>query len=555
MKSYEIILTCLMLFLSYSQGAFALSISIHQPYSNISSGSNTTWSRINISTADEEIKNMKIYTDLPIQSYFSQNDFNINANSYKAVDFNISVPKFLAPSTYNSKFYLIYYKDIGIFDNLTNSTINMTVPFFDEISYSVTINKTINFNVIQSFNFSLSDGEDYNMTLAIENTGNSQFDLDMESSGSILDIDREYAMYPGEKRSIFFNSTIPMNQTPGKYIANITYSSDSMEKKTEITFNILDKTYPEGAIVCDNEVEINKEFSVKAKEIKDNIAVSSFWIKVWDPDGDVKQYDNGKSEISQKAEKFGEYEVTLSVNDTSGNIFVAKKKINVTKSKILQIESNPLKLGKVKVDDEKKKFQIATLYDNVKISITLENVSDNSPSYYICTDIDCFEVIEGDSFTIEKATYIYLRIVSNSIGEASGYLKFNVPDYIDLPESRIRFDIGFISYSIPDPIDTIMFDKYERHCWANDTGDYETSEYTCQETYPIDINSNEMGTFVTQTMLDNYEELQKNKIDTIEGTIGGQATTIWIIIIILVSVSLLAFYELFIAPKLMWMRG
>jgi hypothetical protein len=100
-----------------------------------------------------------------------------------------------------------------------------------------------------------------------------------------------------------------------------------------------------------------------------------------------------------------------------------------------------------------------------------------------------------------------------------------------------------------------IFGKFYRHCWANDTGDYDTSTYTCQEVYPIDVETGEMGTFVTQEMLDSYKSGQERELGIVTGTIGGQGILIWILLIVLVVGGILVYYELYIAPKIIMLRG
>lgn len=535
--------------------AASLDINIQPQYTEVSAGFDDIYAKLNFTT-NEDIKNIKIFTDLPLQNSFSSNEFDLN-NSYRAIDFSVSIPEYLSPKTYDAKFYIIYEKNIDVVKNeSTNETEKILVPFSTNFGYQLKVNQTTDFNVIDYFDFNLSNDEDYNFTLVIENTGNHEYDVEIETENNdILDIDKTYTLHPGETKEYYFEGVIPLNLTPDEYYFNITYISGNVSKVTEMTFDVIDNVYPEGVVTAVDEVEIYQSFRVQAKEIKDNIEVDDFWIKVWDSDGDVTEYEHGEDDISYETKKFGEHEVTLSVNDTSGNVFIYKRIVNVTKSKILQLENEVLNLGKVKVGDKDRMFLVATLYDNIKIGVTLENVSDNSLDYYICTDVDCFDVLEGETFDVEKATYIYVHVYSNSLDKASGYLRFTAPDWIELPYNRLKFNIEFITYDIPDPIDMEMFGQYERHCWANDTGEYETSTYTCQEVYPIDVETGEMGTYVTQKMLDQYEHGQERELEVVGGTIGGQSLFIWILIIILIIGGLIAFYEIYIAPKLMVLRG
>jgi hypothetical protein len=430
------------------------------------------------------------------------------------------------------------------------------VPFASNINYQVIINETTAFSVNNKFDFNLSNEEDFNLTLSIENLGNHEFDIEVEAEDNdIINLSKVYTLYPGETKEIYYEGVIPSDLTPDQYYFNITYISGNISNVTELSFDIVDNVYPEGVITAEDEVEIYQSFRIQASEIKDNIEVHDYWIKVWDPDGELTEYEHEEKDVNFETSKFGEHEVTLSVNDTSGNVFIYKRIVNVTKSKIVQLEGEVLDLGKVKAGDNEKKFVVGSLYDDIKIRVFLENVSDNSLDYYICTEVDCFDILEDESFSIEKATYIYVRVYSNNLGKASGYLRFDVPDYIDLPYKRIKFNIEFISYEVPDPIDMLMFGKYPRTCWANDTEDYDTSTYTCQEVYPIDVETGEMGTFITQEMLELYESGQERELDIVTGTIGGQSIFIWILIIILIIGGIIAYYEIYIAPKVIFLRG
>jgi hypothetical protein len=554
MRRFLIVFTLMLVILLPNVSA-SLVTNVNSLYSEVNAGFEGVYSQINFTT-NENIKNVKIFTDLPLQNSFSSNNFNINNSSY-IVNFSIEIPTLLSPNTYNAKFYVIYEKDEEVIINQSaNQTEIITMPYSFNTNYQVIINDTMDYNIKNSINFTLSNDDEFNFTLEVKNIGNYEFEIKIESDDNeILNLNKKYTIYPGETKELFYEGIIPLNLTPGQYDFNITYVTNSINKTTRMYFNVTDNILPECVINAPNEVEIYQPIQASIGSIKDNIKVYDYWMKVWDPDGDFTEYDHKLDNIKYNTKKFGTHEITLSINDTSGNLFVCRKKVNVTKSEILQLESDVLNLGKIKAGDNEKKFQVASLYDNVRINVTLENVSNNALDYYICTEVDCFDVLENEPFTIEKATYIYVKVYSNVIGKASGYLKFTAPDWINLPNKRVKFNIEFINYDVPDPIYMDIFGKFYRHCWANDTGDYDTSTYTCQEVYPIDVETGEMGTFVTQEMLDSYKSGQERELGIVTGTIGGQGILIWILLIVLVVGGILVYYELYIAPKIIMLRG
>lgn len=103
---------------------------------------------------------------------------------------------------------------------------------------------------------------------------------------------------------------------PGTYEASVTVVVGDRSDIAEFTLDVVDETPPDVRLTATETVEVGEDPELDASESSDNVAIAEF---EWDFDDGTTDAGANLTQPEHSFDEAGEYEVTVTVTDTSGN--------------------------------------------------------------------------------------------------------------------------------------------------------------------------------------------------------------------------------------------
>lgn len=532
---------------------------------------------------NENITNVQITTDMTLNTTFSDNNFNMNTNDTKRINFTLNVPEYYRPYAFNSNFFVTYKNftvvPYSFYSNETNSTINgvVQVATFNNIvvPFNFTVKEERTINTTSNLSTTVNNGETKSLFLNFVNTGNTPIFVNLTSTRFLTNISTTALLWPSENRDISFYVIAPMNTTPGNYTENITvvfgderfvplnvtFEDDVytlgivIQRQRTIPVNILikDPYKPNLSITNKDSIELFQDMQIDVA-ISDNINVSNFTVIVLDPNGNITSFQDHKR-VDYSTKMMGLHEIDLIAFDYSGNRNEIRSNFTVKPRKLITLTDDMLALGKHKIGNYSQ-YQLLQIYSATPVKISLGNYTitgeDSSGRIFINGNNfdEKIEINDNASASFNKMGYIYLGFSKLAPGRISGTLVIQSTDNtVDFGTKQVDFSIEFVNYELPQVYQGKLLGLYPRICVANDTGEYETSTYICTETYPIDINPDDMQTLVSQKALNEYDAKHGLEIaDKTDEIVRMYQVAILLVLGLIFMIGFII-YQLYIWPK------
>ena len=252
---------------------------------------------------------------------------SLSAGESKLIYINVTIPAGQPAGIYTSQFVVNATNSIQYCQpeencwKFLNITVNVTQDWswkrapeeFSSTLYTSTSGFLTNVTVTNEGNV--------NITFAIAKSGNAS---------SLLIIPDSITVPFGSSANLTVNYSVPANQQPGYYEANVSITNSSAQPvQLNVTFKLtVADTIPplvENASLSKTLLEANYESLNISADASDNIAISKVWANISLPTGGytIKEMSNiggNTYRVTYTPTIGGTYSVTVYANDTSGNV-------------------------------------------------------------------------------------------------------------------------------------------------------------------------------------------------------------------------------------------
>jgi len=483
---------------------------------------------------------------LPFSITFNQTHFT-NLSTFFDNEFVISVPLEANAGDYTGKIWIYGEGQTEVIELLVN------VP------------SVLNFSVPEKINNSFSTGDSGVFFINITNLGNAEASISYHITGNIFTIDDlgSFVVYPRMNYMFPVTYYFESGYVPGNYTTNITFASDIISSKIVLETNITDSEAPVISDIRYNPQQIAGEEFIVSFSVSDNKAIDSVWLEYGT--SNVINFDSIDSihYATINLYAIGDKVINIYANDTSGNEAIEKLTITLEPNDIAEVykinyyemkagyslkkpifhSDEPIYLkGKLLEINYKKPNETLGEEANIRVALAVPGKEYNLE-----------EGFETD-FAGENVTDVDLVFESDWVSDFSLKIQITPPSWVSNEPYIIELDTHVGQYNIPESI-TKTIGNVVKHCVPNISSEnYPDSYWLCEEKYPININPDNMGRFMTSNEYDAIMSECATRLDSMEKTkdvviFQSQLGFIFLLII----VSILGVFWLFFGRRITYL--
>jgi uncharacterized membrane protein len=240
---------------------------------------------------------------------------------------NVTIPAGMGPGVYKSKFLI----------NATNSTCNPAEKCWKYVNVSAIVPEDwswiVSPTIVSGLVYTGTSGYLGNITVTITGNMNITFNssnLAGYNGTSLISVFPSTLLIENYSSNNFtVNYSIPLDQQPGIYIANVSISNSSANPTVnyvKIKLNVQDNIYPliENLTLSKTSLEANYESLNISADVSDNVGISTVWVNIKSPYYDenvtMSLLSGNTYYVTYTPTRGGLHNVTVYVNDTSNNI-------------------------------------------------------------------------------------------------------------------------------------------------------------------------------------------------------------------------------------------
>lgn len=407
-----------------------------------------------------------------------------------------------------------------------NTTINHTITILEDRGWKLTENQPWE----NTTRITMRAGEAKSIgEVFLESTGNTNVELNtlyLGNGSGFLQTQKRQTLF--KKSTTFFGLTllVPQRQEEGTYNTTLLITGAGKQVTIPLLVKITDTISPEFKSITFDEDRVWHDMEVVV-EVSDNIGVVNMTIS-WDNQTRQMRQDQQLWIYNTTLRVPGTYNFTFCARDNPGNKNCTTREHTMKKLDLIT--------GNNSIELPKKKYGSFTLIQAFNITespipngsvfvklldftTNLQNVSEKTFRIRLTDNEGAVRDFEqtGQEIEIKAGGPVKLSVRSEELATFEGVLGIRVPGYA-LNESNIAFSGRFLEYDVPQPF--TISDWYGGKpfsCEVIDTGNLETSFYTCEVQFPIGIDVEELAIPTTP----GEKRLEDDKLNT---TISGYET-------------------------------
>lgn len=451
-------------------------------------------------------------------------------NDEESVEVNIEVDDDIEPGSYDFTY------QISVADEIVNVTKSFIVL--------ENINWTINTSTLTNQTYKTGDSVFFGY-VELENIGNKNVEITLSKTGNksyMLGIPQPQTLYKKSVLRLNFQLQVPTVEVPDEYDIELIIEGGDIIETIPFTITIQDSLKPniESISFSTDKVYKENDLTVIATDNNDVTRVELTY------DGQTIKLvkDGNKFTIQQKFIKLSRYVMNFCAYDEINNSVCEIVNKTFIKDNVVSFDDPSLELPTKKITKYSKIHLLdinKTIPEGVVIQLVELNIVGGSGNYsptvrIIDQDgtVKTFSQYENQ-VKITDVGEVFLEVRSDVVSDYNGILRIILPDYVEEVED-ISFKVGFKDYDVPEDFTLPWFDDRTVICEVEDTGDLETSQYTCEMNFPIDVAKEDLSFPTTareKSKLDTDVEVVRDELSKSK---GRSATIITLLIMILIVV-------------------
>ena len=435
------------------------------------------------------------------------------------------------------------------------------VAFTKEFEVLENINWTYDIDELNTSTVIKAGEGEYLGRIVITNQGNEDVEITTTKTGNqtdMLSVPQTQTLYRKNTVNLDFQAQVPTIRKSGVYEYDIKISGGGLNYTIPLNITVVDSINPviESIEFSTDIVYVDNNISVVAT---DNDDVEKVIMSINDETDVELDKDSNLFTTTYQFNKLSRYVLEFCAYDVEENeacermnkTFSQREVINET-SKILNMPS--VRYGKY---SSLKLFNIVGDIEN-GVTITLDNYDDSSVGE---SSTPIFRIVDEDG-SIKNFGQYDSQITLTDIGEytlqiradyetdISGILTVEMGEQYE-QISDITFKVSFKSYDIPEDFSVNWLNGRDMVCNVNDTGNLDTSFYSCLLTYPIDTRADDIS--IPTTVSEN-EDMEQEIQDIQTQSDKDKAKSGWIIGILIGVLLVTILWAVFIITWYPYMR-
>lgn len=398
----------------------------------------------------------------------------------------------------------------------------------------------------------------------LENIGNSDVEITTSKIGInnyIIGIPQPQTLYKKSDLRVNLQLQIPTTFSPGVYYYNITLSGGEINFVQQIKIIVIDSIKPILESINFSTDKVNKDNNI-ILIATDNDVVSSVQLKYSGKSFNFKK-DGQKFTLTHKFDKLSLYNLEFCAVDNANNNNCIVVNKTFVKTILVDGAKTQIKMPSKKIGTYSTMI-LFNLSNEVDEVVTVELVEFNSNSINM-SDSYSIRIIDGDG-TVKRLTKydnqieisspgeIKIEVRSEEVADYSGLLRLILPDYAN-EVSDIKFTVSFKEYDVPEDFSVDWIGDRKLDCTVVDTGNLDTSYYSCTLKYPIDTRPEEISVPTTVSERNTFKSEAGDVQKTLVSYKRKSAVFITLLMIGLILLGGIIYYVLYQHPFIRFTFG